>query len=236
MNQVFEKRPLYHQLRDELAGQIFDGRLKPSAAIENEIDLAKKYSVSVGTMRKALAMLESEGLISRRQGRGSFVSEPNAPGLRERFEHIYRRNGHKIETDVRQIGCHSSPATPEEQTRLLVTSNDNVVCCKQVVRVDNIPKIYREARFSVALHPEPELTQTWDVFSASRNCGFWIGNGIAKLYLKQAGDQVVAALGLEVGATLLVLDRLLFALDGKPIEWLVSWCEFSGLYYETTLS
>lgn len=236
MPNIFEIKPLYHQVRDFLASEIFFGRWKPGTGIPNEIDLAKDYGVSVGTMRRALGMLESERLIHRKQGTGSFVSQPNAPDLRERFENIYRRDGRRIETDVRQVGCVSAPATRDDQFHLGVADSDDVVCCKQVVRVDNKPRIYREARFSKRMYPTPELSETWDVFVAAKKCGFWIGKGTEKLYLAKAEARVASALGLEVGAPLLVLDRLAFALDGKPLEWLVSWCEFDGLYYETMLS
>ena len=69
-------RPIYLQLRDALAERIASGEWKPGSAIPNEGDLAREFGVSAGTMRKALSLLEDEHLITRRQGRGTYVNDP----------------------------------------------------------------------------------------------------------------------------------------------------------------
>ena len=89
----FSTRPLYLQLRDALAERIATGQWKPSKIIPNENDLAREFGVSVGTMRKALDLLEDEHLITRRQGRGTFVNDPAADGLVNRFSKICGTDG-----------------------------------------------------------------------------------------------------------------------------------------------
>ena len=69
-------RPLYLQARDAVAKRIAAGEWKPGAVLPNEADLAQEFSVSPGTMRKALDLLKSERLLIRRQGRGTFVNDP----------------------------------------------------------------------------------------------------------------------------------------------------------------
>jgi GntR family transcriptional regulator len=66
-------QPLYLQLRDALATRMVRGEWKVGTAIPSEGDLARECGVSKGTMRKALDLLEGEGLLIRRQGRGTFV-------------------------------------------------------------------------------------------------------------------------------------------------------------------
>ena len=68
----FTTRPLYLQLRDALAERISSGNWRPGAIIPSESDLAREFGVSPGTMRKALDLLESERVLIRRQGRGTF--------------------------------------------------------------------------------------------------------------------------------------------------------------------
>ena len=65
-------RPLYLQVRDALAQRIATGEWKPGDAIPNENDLARQLGVSPGTVRRSLDLLESEHLLTRRQGCGSF--------------------------------------------------------------------------------------------------------------------------------------------------------------------
>ena len=63
----FSAAPLYEQVKDTIAQQIADGQWKPNLAMPNENELARVLGVSPGTMRKALDLLESEGLVVRRQ-------------------------------------------------------------------------------------------------------------------------------------------------------------------------
>ena len=86
-------KPIYQQLRDLLAERIAKGEWKPGAIIPNEGDLAREFGVSAGTMRKALSLLENEHLITRRQGRGTFVNDPVAEGLADRFCNIRGAEG-----------------------------------------------------------------------------------------------------------------------------------------------
>jgi GntR family transcriptional regulator len=94
-------RPLYILLRDALADRIADGQLKPGAALASEGDLAREFGVSPGTMRKALDLLESERLITRRQGRGTFVNDQLSDELSQRFMSIRGPDGERILGDLR---------------------------------------------------------------------------------------------------------------------------------------
>jgi len=77
-NTRFQIRPLYLQVRDALLDRIKDGRWKPGANLPSEIDLHRQLGVSLGTLRKALSVLESEQLIIREPGRGTFVRDHQA--------------------------------------------------------------------------------------------------------------------------------------------------------------
>ena len=67
-------RPLYLQVRDNLVERIGDGKWAIGAIMPNEIALAREFGISAGTVRKALDLMETEQLIERKQGRGTFVS------------------------------------------------------------------------------------------------------------------------------------------------------------------
>ena len=88
----FSNRPLYLQLRDALAERIAGGQWKPGSAIPNESDLAREFGVSTGTMRKALDLMETERLLTRRQGRGTFVNDHASDELSARFSNLDRKS------------------------------------------------------------------------------------------------------------------------------------------------
>ncbi len=68
--------PLYHQLAEEIKNNIDSGVWGPHSIIPSESELCKKYSVSRGTVRQALSQLVQHGFLNRKQGKGTFVSEP----------------------------------------------------------------------------------------------------------------------------------------------------------------
>ena len=78
MPERFSIQPLYLQLRDALAERIASGEWKSGDIIPNEVDLARELGVSQGTVRRSLDLLESEHVVTRRQGRGTFVNDPGS--------------------------------------------------------------------------------------------------------------------------------------------------------------
>lgn len=70
--------PIYQQLADVLREQIHSGDLPPGAPIPGENRLAKDHGIGRETVRKALAVLRSEGIIVTRKSEGTFVREDKA--------------------------------------------------------------------------------------------------------------------------------------------------------------
>jgi len=73
---------LYEQIVDDLKEKIASGDLKPGDRIETQSELARKYKVSLITVKNALALLVNEGLLFARAGKGTFVLEGSSGGTR----------------------------------------------------------------------------------------------------------------------------------------------------------
>ena len=71
--------PKYAQLRETLSSAISSGHWKPGDKLPTEAELARHTPFSLGTVQKALRALVEEGLITRAQGSGTFVTEPRQP-------------------------------------------------------------------------------------------------------------------------------------------------------------
>src|SRR4030042_1454820 len=67
--------PLYYQLENILRSKIEGGEVLPSHKLPTEQELSREYKISRATVRQALAALVSEGLLFRKQGKGTFVTE-----------------------------------------------------------------------------------------------------------------------------------------------------------------
>jgi GntR family transcriptional regulator len=68
--------PLYIQIAERLIAQIESGALSPGEQLPPERDLSEKIGVNRMTLRRALQVLESQGLIVRKHGVGTFIAEP----------------------------------------------------------------------------------------------------------------------------------------------------------------
>src|SRR3954471_5836510 len=77
--------PLYQQIKDLILQSLQAGEWKPGEVIPSEMDLAARYRVSQGTVRKAIDELAAENLVVRRQGKGTFVATHAELHVRYRF-------------------------------------------------------------------------------------------------------------------------------------------------------
>jgi GntR family transcriptional regulator len=104
-----DRRPLHMQTIEALQKMIENGRLKPGDKLPPEAALAESLGISRATLREALGHLESNGLISRRQGVGTFITVPFGSGVRaglallEPFRNVARRAGLKSKIVFRQV-------------------------------------------------------------------------------------------------------------------------------------
>src|SRR5213080_1983016 len=86
--------PLYQQIKTLITRSLEAGQWRPGEAIPSELELAARFGVSQGTVRKAIEALASDNLVVRRQGKGTFVTthtEEKASTFR--FLRIRRNDG-----------------------------------------------------------------------------------------------------------------------------------------------
>src|SRR6476620_3031810 len=77
--------PLYQQIKGLILQSLEAGEWKPGEAIPSEMDLAARFRVSQGTVRKAIDELAAENLLLRRQGKGTFVATHAEQQVQYRF-------------------------------------------------------------------------------------------------------------------------------------------------------
>ena len=78
--------PLYFQLVSSIKRLVSTGIMSPGDLLPSEAELCKNLEISRSTVRQAIGALEDEGLVVRKQGRGTFVAEPK---MRRRNENVY---------------------------------------------------------------------------------------------------------------------------------------------------
>ncbi|WP_326555147.1 GntR family transcriptional regulator [Micromonospora sp. NBC_01813] len=68
-------RAVFRQLADLLRNRILSGELQPGASLPSELRMAQEYGLSRTSVRQAVSILRSEGLVSVQRPRGTFVRE-----------------------------------------------------------------------------------------------------------------------------------------------------------------
>jgi GntR family transcriptional regulator len=220
-----------------MADRIATRAWKPGFALPNEGDLAREFGVSPGTVRKALERLEQVRLITRRQGRGSFVCDLNSGEVVDRFATIRGPDGGNVVATVGSMEIERVAATAEERARLCLEPGDPVYRIRRVLLAGDVPFMIEKAAMPAALFPglERQDPPAQQVALLARHFGVLLGKGSERIATQRASDEVSAALGVAEGALVVVLDRVILALDGRPVEWRMGWCNLAGKHYQAQI-
>jgi GntR family transcriptional regulator len=234
----FSKKPLYLQLRDVLAERITGGVWKPGDAIPNESELAREFGVSAGTMRKALDLMEAERILSRRQGRGTFVNDQTSDEFALRFSNVRAANGQLAEALAKVTHVAKGAANEAERRRLQLGSGDSVYRVQRTCLHKDKPFMIEHASVPAVLFPgldaNPQAASR--ITLLAQQYGLLLGKAEERLVIGQAPDLVKGALGVPPGTPMMVLDRVVHTLDGRPAEWRVGWCHLADRYYRAELA
>ena len=136
--------PLYQQIKALITQSLQSGEWKPGELIPSEMELANRFKVSQGTVRKAIDELAAENLVVRKQGKGTFVSTHHEERAHYRFLRLMPDEGvpHYPESKFIEVKRLRAPA---DVARLLdLKSGDSVVYIKRVQSFDGVPGIVEE--------------------------------------------------------------------------------------------
>ncbi len=99
--------PLYEQLVSQMREKINNSNLRPGDIVPSESELCDRYNISRSTVRQALGILEKEGYVVRRRGKGTFISEPK---ISRKLDSLY-----SFSTEMKELGLkpHSEILTFE---------------------------------------------------------------------------------------------------------------------------
>ena len=136
--------PLYQQIKALITQSLQSGEWKPGEMIPSEVELATRFKVSQGTVRKAIDELATENLVMRRQGKGTFVATHHEERAHFRFLRLMPDEGVPHHPDNKIIEVKRLRA-PAEVARLLdLKAGDAVVYIKRVQSFEGEPTILEE--------------------------------------------------------------------------------------------
>src|SRR6478672_7444535 len=128
--------PLYQQIKALITQSLQSGEWKPGELIPSEVELAGRYKVSQGTVRKAIDELAAENLVMRRQGKGTFVATHNEARAHFRFLKLMPDEGVPHHPDHQYLEVKRLRAAAEVARLLDLKSGDAVVYIKRLMSFD----------------------------------------------------------------------------------------------------
>ena len=139
--------PLYQQIKALILQSLEAGEWKPGEAIPSEMDLAARFRVSQGTVRKAIDELAGDNLVVRRQGKGTFVATHAEQHVRYRFLKLMPDSGDLDSEGPAQrtvLECKRTRAMAEVARALALRPGDAVVLVRRVLSLGGVPTILED--------------------------------------------------------------------------------------------
>ncbi|ALD91120.1 GntR family transcriptional regulator [Cupriavidus gilardii CR3] len=233
--------PLYQQIKSLILQSLQSGEWKPGEMIPSEMELAARYKVSQGTVRKAIDELAAENLVARRQGKGTFVTTHHEDVVKFRFLRLVPDEGEPHYGASRVLECKRLRA-PAEIARLLdIRTGDSVVQIRRVLFFSGEATVLDDiwllgANFK-GLTAE-KLTEwkgpMYALFEAE--FGTRMVRATEKIRAVSADETAAALLSVEPGSPLLSVERVSFTYGDRPVEVRRGLYVTTRHYYQNDLS
>jgi len=215
--------PLYRQIKDLLTRSLQGGEWQPGDAIPSEMELAARYKVSQGTVRKAVDELAIENLLVRRQGKGTFVATHAEERTQYRFLRLTPDEGGGADMQRRLLDCRRLRAPADVARALRLKSGDPVVQVSRLLLAGAQPVVLDDIFLPGALF-KGLTAERMTSYKGPMYGLFEAEFGVRMIRAEEkiralAADEVQAGL-LQVapGAPLLSVERLSLTYGDMPVE------------------
>lgn len=212
--------PLYLQLARHLRGLITQGKLDEMEALPGERELAETFQVSRVTVRKALRTLTQEGLLSQRQGAGSFINR--GPHVEQRLSALTSFTEDMASRGMRPESTWLSRAvaasTPEEALALDLRPGEEVARLHRLRLADRAPLAIELSVIPLRYLPDPTAIEG-SLYQHLRGLGHAPHRALQRLSAIRLPLELAKHLAVPVDAPALYIERRTFLESGAPLEF-----------------
>lgn len=218
--------PLYQQIKSLILRSLQAGEWKPGDMIPSEFDLAARFRVSQGTVRKAIDELATDNLLVRRQGKGTFVATHAEQHIQYRFLRVLPDASApeaQGPAERRIIECRRLRGPAEVARQLDLKGGDSLVQVRRVLSFSGTPAILED----IWLPGAPFKGLSLETLSSDKGpmyalfeaqFGVRMVRATEKIKAVAADADAAALLGVEVGHPLLSVERLAYTYNDVPME------------------
>lgn len=215
--------PLYRQIKGLITQSLQSGEWKPGDVMPSEMELAARYKVSQGTVRKAIDELAAENLVLRRQGKGTFVATHHEARAQFRFLRLVPENGVQYYPESQFLEVKRLRA-PAEVARLLeLKAGDGVVYIKRVQYFNGVATVLEELWLSGAIFKGLTAERLneykgpmYALFEGEFNTTMI--RATEKIRAVAATQEVASLLQVAEHTPLLSAERVSYTYGDKPVE------------------
>ncbi len=213
---------LHHQIKEDMFLQLRSGRWPPGFELPTEEELCRHYSVSRGTLRRAIADLVSEGYIERQRGRGSFVSRPKLEsgvvGEYSRFRVI----GPPLDPGGRIVACERIRAEKDVATMLGIDAGRSTWRLERVRFTQKRPVSLQTSYIPAALCPDldrQDLATRHLVDVMQEVYGVQLVRAVEYVEPVVADGYAARALSVRARTPLFQIERITYAMNDAVAEY-----------------
>ena len=216
--------PLYRQIKTLLLQRLESGEWRPGEAIPSESELATRFNVSQGTVRKAIDEMAAENLLLRRQGKGTFVASHDDPRAFFRFLRLVPLAGGIEQAQSIPLECWRAKAGPEVARMLELNIGDPINIVRRLLQFAGKPVVVDEIYLPGSIFGTVTLEMLRDyqgsLYSFFENrFGIRMVRAEERLRAVPADRASAELLKVAEGSPLLSVERVSFSYGDKPVEW-----------------
>ena len=233
--------PLYEQIKAMILASLQAAEWLPGEAIPSEMELASRYAVSQGTVRKAIDELAAQNLLVRRQGKGTFVATHQEDDWQYRFLRLAPDSGEKFHLISRFLVCQQTQASEYVANLLKLKADDPVIYIDRVQSFAGQPVVFEEIwlpgnRFKgLGLDTLNDWHGPVYALYESKYATHMV-RAEEKIKAVSADENLAKHLQVAVGAPLLSVERVAFTYGNKPVEIRHARYDTSEQHYENRLN
>jgi GntR family transcriptional regulator len=233
--------PLYKQIKRLLLEDLDRGAWKPGELIPSEQELAARFQVSQGTVRKAIDELAAENLLLRRQGKGTFVATHHEPRAQFRFLRIVPDEGDPVAAASRFLECRRLRATAEVARHLDLKAGDAVVFVRRLLSFDHTPIVVDDIWLPGALFKGLTAERLAEYHGPlyglfETEFGTRMIRAHERLRARAAEPEIAALLHVAPATPLLLVERVSLTYGERPVELRRGLCLTEHHHYRNTLT
>jgi GntR family transcriptional regulator len=217
--------PYYYQLKLYIRHEIESGNWVADQKLPSEAEFCERFTISRTVIRQAIKELQSEGYLSTKKGKGTFIARPKIiEGFVQSLTGFYDEmvgRGYKVATHI--LKQELSPAPRAVADALDIEPDSPVITLSRLRLLDDEPSVYVTTYIPRELCPElleADLeNKSLYEFLEQRGCGLMIHEGRRYISVSLASEYEASLLHVEKGAPLIELDSVTYLEDGRPLEY-----------------